>query len=336
MRIARGDVEDGIFMVAPVFRLNDVNGVNLEVESIAGTQRHTDGHGQVIAHGKQRDRLVGTGHLPKVRHKDSIRSCTLVGNEGNSATIVNDGLQLFRGSKLGDDLHTPVFAQSGGPLPDERIVERACQSMHPKAHQRGEEPQQFPIASMWPKEDGGTFANHQLGTGPRVTQVNMALPGFFSHHAWQLKRINHVGAEHVAHAGFGKLHALFVRQVGKRTTHIAGGTRHAFRIEPRPDVRYRFSGAQVLLRRKDTKQPRERSRCQVLQQIDAYLDWPRAFAPGFGHSARSAPLVGQDLHAVPVEHRNARGLRFVEERLVRLERLLLVEVRGVLTLVGVG
>ena len=189
---------------------------------------------------------------------------------------------------------------------------------------------------MWPQKDGGTFTDHQLGAGSGVTQVNMALPRFFSHHAWQLKSVNHVGAEHVAHAGFGKLHALFVRHVGKRATHIAGGTRQALRIEPRPDVSYRLSRAQVLLRRKYTKQPRERSRCQVLQQIDAYLDWPRAFAPGFGHSARSAPLVGQDLHAVPVEHRDARGLRFVEERLVRLERLLLIEVRGVLTLVRVG
>ena len=164
----------------------------------------------------------------------------------------------------------------------------------------------------------------------------MALPGLFSHHAWQLKCIHHVGAEHVAHAGFGKRNALFVRHVRKRASNVSGGTCQAFRIEPRPDVRHRLSSAQVLLRRKGTKQPRERSRCQVLQQIDAYLDWPRAFAPGFGHSARSAPLVRQNLHAVPVEHRNARGLRFVEERLVRLERLLLVEVRGVLTLVGVG
>ena len=78
---------------------------------------------------------------------------------------------------------------------------------------------------MWSKKDGGTFADHQLGAGPGVTQVNMALPRLFSHHAWQLKRINHVGAEHVADAGFGKRHALLVRQVGKRAMNVAGGTR---------------------------------------------------------------------------------------------------------------
>ena len=141
MRIARGDVEDGIFMIAPIFRLNDVNGVDLEVESVFGAQRHPHSYRQVIAHGKQRDRFVGTGHLPKVGDKDAIISSILISDKRNASAVMNDGLQLVRGSKLGDDLHAPVFAQSGGPLPDERIVERARQGMHPKAHQRGEEPQ---------------------------------------------------------------------------------------------------------------------------------------------------------------------------------------------------
>ena len=89
------NVVEGVGLVRPLFRFDDVLNIDAVFESSIDSFRHGHDQRQFILHGKQADRFVGGGESAEEGDEDAVVSSILISDEADGF-IGFDDLLHFR------------------------------------------------------------------------------------------------------------------------------------------------------------------------------------------------------------------------------------------------
>lgn len=169
--VAGGDVEEGVWVGGPVFRPEDVGGLDfvgeafglgaeVGVEEGGGdgwgfAEGEADDDGGVVTGGGEADGFVGGGEAVEEGDEDAAVAGVLVGDEAEGCAGVDDGGELLGGAELIDEDEAAAGADIADPFVGGFEIEWSVEGVEWEAEEGEGIAGHFPVAAMAADEDDG-------------------------------------------------------------------------------------------------------------------------------------------------------------------------------------